>query len=197
MESRDVRPRRDRVRRRRLRPQHPGDGRHQARWLEARGHRPGHRRLPQDQRQVADRAGTRLGAGRSHHHEARPHLSAVARRPLAALNPLFLAEAGTQGFYRRTPRPAEKAWAPAFAGESGFRVPSAAAWIAASWPARPGAAASNAPSTAAVPTVKPCAPASRTASILAGRSIEPATTTGLPAAAHTARISAMPSRLER
>jgi hypothetical protein len=33
--------------------------------------------------------------------------------------PLFPAKAGTQAFYRRAQRIAEKAWAPAFAGESG------------------------------------------------------------------------------
>src|SRR5579872_968690 len=33
--------------------------------------------------------------------------------------PLFPAKAGTQAFYRKAPWVSEKAWAPAFAGESG------------------------------------------------------------------------------
>jgi len=33
--------------------------------------------------------------------------------------PLFPAKAGTQAFYEGAPRISEKAWAPAFAGESG------------------------------------------------------------------------------
>jgi hypothetical protein len=38
---------------------------------------------------------------------------------MTCLVPLFPAKAGIQAFYRETPRLAEKAWAPAFAGESG------------------------------------------------------------------------------
>jgi hypothetical protein len=40
----------------------------------------------------------------------------------SALPPLIPAKAGTQAFYRRARRIAEKAWAPAFAGVIGIGI---------------------------------------------------------------------------
>ena len=65
------------------------------------------------------------------------------------------------------------------------------------WAVTPCPSAGNSPLRAAVPTVKPVAPASATALTRSALSMLPATITGLAEAAHTARMSAGTSPSKR